>query len=258
MASPQKENGFTPIANELLEKLAFAYFRPSQTKILFALLRKTYGWNKSEDSISLSQFSIQTGLKRPHVCRAINELCHMNIVTKIGNGYITKYKLQKDFDKWKSLPISVKVLPNSVIGVTNIGNKVLPNSAHTKDIKDNIQKKEDFFFLKDELFKKTFADFLDMRVKIKKPATEQAKKLILKDLHKVDIKTAIKMLEKSIVSCWRDVFPLKDQLTIQTHSSITNARKPDQFKEKMDSWREEAAPMPEDCREALKKIGLVK
>ena len=66
----------------------------------------------------------------------------MNIVIKIGNGYITKYRFQKDFDKWKPLPNSIMTLPNSIISVTNPDKKVLPNSIHTKDIKPFIQKKE--------------------------------------------------------------------------------------------------------------------
>ena len=105
------------------------------------LLRKTYGWNKKEDAISLSQFGVATGIKRPHICRALKELSLKQIVTQLGNGYITKYMFQKDFDKWKSLPNRVSVVPNGVMGSPLMGNKVLPNGGHTKDIKAFIQKK---------------------------------------------------------------------------------------------------------------------
>src|SRR3990167_3281188 len=104
MASPQKEDGFTPIANEILEQLARINLTSYQWRILLVLLRKTYGWNKKEDAIALSQFSSSTGIRRVHVCRALKELCKKEIVTQRGNGYITKYSFQKDFDKWKSLP----------------------------------------------------------------------------------------------------------------------------------------------------------
>ncbi len=142
MANPQKEDGYTPIANEILEQLARVSMPNSEFRVLMVLFRKTYGWNKKEDEISLSQFSSSSGLHRSHVCRALMGLIKKNIVTKVGNGYITKYKIQKDFDKWNSLPYRVKVLPTQDKTVTHSGNKVLPIQAHTKDIKDNIQKKE--------------------------------------------------------------------------------------------------------------------
>lgn len=141
MANPQKEDGFTPIANEILEQLARINLTSYQWRILLVLMRKTYGWNKREDSISLSQFCISTGIKRPHICRSLKELILKQIVTQLGNGYITKYMFQKDFDKWKSLPNRAKVVPNGVMGSPPLGNKLVPRGGHTKDIKDNIQKK---------------------------------------------------------------------------------------------------------------------
>lgn len=142
MANPQKEDGFTPIANEILEQLARVNLTSYQWRVLLVLLRKTYGWNKKEDAISLSQFVVATGIKRPHICRALKELSLKQVVTQLGNGYITKYMFQKDFDKWKSLPNRVKVVPNGVIGSPQRGNKLVPNGGHTKDIKTIIQKKD--------------------------------------------------------------------------------------------------------------------
>ena len=141
MASPQKEDGYTPIANEILEQLARVNLTSYQWRVLLVLLRKTYGWNKKEDAISLSQFVVSTGIKRPHICRSLKELSGKHIVTQLGNGYITKYMFQKDFDKWKSLPNRVKVVPDGVMGSPPLGNKPVPRGGHTKDIKDNIQKK---------------------------------------------------------------------------------------------------------------------
>ena len=59
-------------------------------------------------------------------------------------------------------------------------------------------------------FGEAFDSFLEMRASIKAKPTQRAKELILDTLHKHDINTAIKMLEKSIKSSWKDVFPLKD------------------------------------------------
>jgi len=81
--------------------------------------------------------------------------------------------------------------------------------------------KEQFTFLKDKDFTKAFQDYLHMRKSIKKPATDIAQKLVLKDLHKHDIKTAIAMLEQSIRSSWTDVYELKpsyNKQSIKRHS----------------------------------------
>ena len=47
MASPQLEDGFTRVANELLEALAKLKLCAYETKVLIFIIRKTYGWNDS-------------------------------------------------------------------------------------------------------------------------------------------------------------------------------------------------------------------
>ena len=62
MASPQLEDGYTQISNELLEALCWMNLSPYEWRVLLWILRKTYGWKKKTDWISLSQFSKETGL----------------------------------------------------------------------------------------------------------------------------------------------------------------------------------------------------
>jgi len=59
-------------------------------------------------------------------------------------------------------------------------------------------------------FKEAFNHLLDMRKGMKAPATQRAKELILDTLHKYDIETAIKMLNKSIENSWKGVFEIKE------------------------------------------------
>jgi phage replication O-like protein O len=58
MASPQLENGYTKIANELLDVLMRhpEVMKGSLFQVIAVVWRKTYGWDKKEDSISISQF----------------------------------------------------------------------------------------------------------------------------------------------------------------------------------------------------------
>lgn len=81
MNSPQLENGYTRIANALYEAIIGFPLTGYQQRVLHAIIRKTYGFGKKSDKISLSQLSELTKVAKPHVCRAIKELRAMNIVT---------------------------------------------------------------------------------------------------------------------------------------------------------------------------------
>ena len=123
-------------------------------------------------------------------------------------------------------------------GVENLGLEILgvenQGQLNTKELNiknentknNNIKEsKEKMFFENDDL-NKLFNDFLEMRKKIKKPATETAIKLLLDKLNKQendDIRK--KMLEKSIVNCWQGLFELsrdeKDKLEKEKWENLT-------------------------------------
>ncbi len=96
MASPQLENGYTKIANELLEKIAALPISGSEFRVLLYVMRKTYGWGKKSDMISLSQFARGTGLPRRNVIRAIQSLVVKRPLIKDGSTY----KLNKKWHQW--------------------------------------------------------------------------------------------------------------------------------------------------------------
>lgn len=152
MANPQTEDGYVKIANEIVEALAVLKTPMSfyEWKILMFIFRKTYGWGKKEDVIALSQFSVGTGIKVQHVCRAIKKMVSRNIITQTGNGYHVKYSFQKNHELWDNpLPKQVTInqtitqtgttqtgnepLPKQVIGVTQTGSSSLPEQGDTKD-----------------------------------------------------------------------------------------------------------------------------
>lgn len=139
MANPQLENGYYKIANEIAD--AFCRIRiPGEVwQVLHVILRKTYGFGKKEDEISLSQFSEITGMIKPHVFRALRKAIKMNLITKKGNGYHIRYSFNKNYEDWKPLPKKV-TLPKKVMPVTNNGNKPLPKKIPTKDNKDTYTK----------------------------------------------------------------------------------------------------------------------
>jgi phage replication O-like protein O len=133
MASPQLENGHLLIANELAEVWSRKRISGEEWQVLWVILRKTYGWHKKEDKISLSQFSAATDLSRQAVQRAITKLLASNVISVLKNGYRKPniYKLNKNFDTWVFAPKK---------GVLKNGARLYPFLRHTKDTttKDNI------------------------------------------------------------------------------------------------------------------------
>ena len=90
MSSPQKENGYTPIANELMDALSKYRIPGEQMQCLIFIIRKTYGFNKKDDMISNSQFVDGTGLKKGNVSRALKSLVEKRVVIK-SDGHKRQY-----------------------------------------------------------------------------------------------------------------------------------------------------------------------
>jgi phage replication O-like protein O len=144
-ANPQRENGHVDIANELVEQLAKINLRPYEWRTVWALFRKTYGWHKKEDRISISQFQKLTGLERRHQRRALKTLKEKNIITRNKDGYIVAYGFQKDYTKWEVVPKQALVksgAQTSTRVVPKQAPKLVPKQAPTKEKKETIQKKE--------------------------------------------------------------------------------------------------------------------
>ena len=86
---------FTPIPNIVLEKLMPSLSKVA-LKVLLAVARKTYGWGKERDAISLTQLQRLTGLGRAGVVRGITELDSLLKVTKGANRNCNEYELNID------------------------------------------------------------------------------------------------------------------------------------------------------------------
>jgi len=115
MANPQKENGLTPIANEIVDALARVNLSAYESRVLWCIFRKTYGWNKKIDRISYSQFEGATGMKRWHIGRTLKLLVKRNIITCQGEGQYLEYGIQKDYEQWqKGSNAHQKPLPKGV------------------------------------------------------------------------------------------------------------------------------------------------
>lgn len=151
MASPQPDK-FTRISNELFDEYIkkSRFLSPYENAVWFCILRKTYGWNKKEDWISLKQIEDITGIRQPHVARTKKKLLSKNMITVKCN----KLSINKDYEKWiypnrytqTGIPkqdIPEQVIKHTQTGNTNIPEQVIegiPKQVDTKDsIKDSIK-----------------------------------------------------------------------------------------------------------------------
>jgi phage replication O-like protein O len=144
MANPQKENGYTPIANEIMDALIAFRLSGQELRITLLIIRKTYGFNKKEDPISLSQMIRATGLCKIRCSQVINRLELMKIVTVTENinGIGKKYKFNKDFDKWHTVNENCNRYRKTKETVNVLINQPLMKTVTTKDniTKDSITK----------------------------------------------------------------------------------------------------------------------
>jgi phage replication O-like protein O len=232
LATPQVEDGHIKIANELAMALAKISLTGYENRILWSIIRRTYGWNKKSDRISYSQFEADTGIDHRHTGRTLKSLKTRGIITCSGEGYNLTYGVQKDYEKWDKFttirgtdsppseaPItgekSVPVLAQSVPVLAQLPPSEAPNlppsEAHTKAIKhitkDNIQKTVPPVWVN----RKLWDAFLEVRKKKKAPETETAIHLLILELEK--LKNAgddpNEVLKVSIMRGWTGVFPLK-------------------------------------------------
>ena len=114
-------------------------------------------------------------------------------------------------------PSKFGTLPKST--PSKFGTQIIKDSKeyNNKNIINNKEKKEKTerhltSIYKSEEFKETFNEFIDMRKSIKKPATNKAIEMIIIKLEKVNNEEqAIKMLERSIINNWQDVYEIKER-----------------------------------------------
>ena len=104
MADVQLENGYTKIANEILEHLALTKLSPTQFRLILVIWRYTYGFNRKDHEMSLSFLAEATGIHKQRIKQELDKLIESNIVivTEEGtNSKSRKLAFNKDYDTWR-------------------------------------------------------------------------------------------------------------------------------------------------------------
>ena len=143
VVNPQLENGYTQIANELIEALARFNLSPYESRLLWYIARKTYGYQKKTDAISLGQFALGTGIPVSNVIRTLKKLENRHFITKSKDFYICEYGINKHYDQWlttvytDSTPVDSTPVDSAPVDSARTDNKVLPPQTITTAPADN-------------------------------------------------------------------------------------------------------------------------
>lgn len=98
------DDGYTRIANELLEAVMLVGLTQHQLLVFLAVMRKTYGFNKKLDWVSNEQLSELTGIL-PHKCSAAKSvLVKRGIFIQSGRNT----GINNVVSEWSTLPESGK------------------------------------------------------------------------------------------------------------------------------------------------------
>ncbi|HAK7796936.1 TPA: replication protein, partial [Salmonella enterica] len=129
------DDGYARLSNMLLEAYSGADLTKRHFKVLLAILRKTYGWNKPMDRITDSQLSEITKLPVKRCNEAKLELVRMNIIKQQGG----MFGPNKNISEWR--------IPQNEGISLKTGDKTYLNlrecyPSKQGDTKDTIQKKE--------------------------------------------------------------------------------------------------------------------
>jgi phage replication O-like protein O len=118
MASPQLQDGYTSIANEILDHLCSYRLTANQWQVILTIIRKTYGFHKKADYITNSQIVIFTGLDKFAVSKVMKALLQMKLIIKDGKNT----GIQKDWELWESCQFKQQKLSETATKVVKIYN----------------------------------------------------------------------------------------------------------------------------------------
>lgn len=97
MARPRLKDGFTRIANELLEALISHKMCERKRVIASVIVRLTYGWSREWVTVSQVYIAQVTGIDEANVSRTMRDLKTDGILLTAQRGV---FGVEKDWEKW--------------------------------------------------------------------------------------------------------------------------------------------------------------
>ena len=188
------------IANSVIDEY-LSQMSGNALKCYILIVRKTRGWQKTHDSLSISQIQKFTGIKSEKtVEKAINELVELGLIGKQSRfGLPNEYFLISDP---KNAPPPKNGGHINTKNKKQISTNVDINTAHGKTAKKPTKHEADLALLAEHGIDGQIAeDFLTIRKAKRQPLTETAMRLIASEAQKVGM-TAFQAVMFSIGNGW--------------------------------------------------------
>lgn len=220
------------VPNAVIDEL-MAEMSANALRCYLLITRKTTGWGKPSDKISISQFMDYLGIKdKRTIYTALTELVSLGLINTIKNsGTITEYSLVLD----SSVPVAKNVSSKIATGGKKCIEPIAKNVPATSDkkctstkenTKNNITKKRNVNF--DPLIVKprnvsleVWKNWIDYRSKIGKKLQPQSWIKQSQMLEEQNSPEAI--INQSIMNGWQGLFPTKNKtITITSTRNNTN------------------------------------
>lgn len=193
MASPQTGNGFTPIANELLEQIYSRDFSGTQLRIVLAVCRYTYGFSRKEAELSLSYISTAIGVSKRFTKIELTKLFDAKVLTIIKESTYSSSRvisLNKNYDEWGIKVIQLNNTSTVEQDFNSTGEVNFNSTGEVNIPQDNQLLKQDIKQKANELFEKVWKAYPN---KLGKGQVSQTKKEQLLNVGEVKL---LKCIEK--------------------------------------------------------------
>jgi phage replication O-like protein O len=101
VASPQTEDGYTRIANELLDALRLARLTATEFAVVLLVIRESYGWNrKATLPMGLKMISKKTGISRSSVQHSTESLLQKRLLKRAVADAGSIWMINKNWSEW--------------------------------------------------------------------------------------------------------------------------------------------------------------
>lgn len=135
------DDGYTRLANDLLDALIEADLTKHQYKVALAVIRKTYGFNKSMDWMTNEQIAEATNIPSTRVSTAKNDLLRMGVLVSRGR----KIGPNKVISDWEThITQNMETFPETgKESFPKTGKASSPKQGYTKDTIQKTRKTKD-------------------------------------------------------------------------------------------------------------------
>lgn len=142
MDIPQLENGYTRIANEILETIPKIGLNGTQYNILLVVFRYTYGFQRKNHELSLNFIAEATNSHKVLIQREVAKLIKMNILIEVSAPTFNKGRIigfNKNHNSWElTKQLTVNQIDNHTVN-QSVNSTVNQSVNQERKIKENLK-----------------------------------------------------------------------------------------------------------------------